>query len=93
LAPIGLVGHVAPTLMQWMSLFGIGALAFFAQYFMTEAYRFAPAHVVSPMAWFTVLWNTLQGIVFLNESLSWIQVLGFLLVALGVYVTTRLEKV
>lgn len=61
-----------------------------AQLFLTNAYRLAPAVVVAPMTYSSMLWGTLFGFIFFDEIPTWQLGIGALLViSAGLYIIYR----
>ena len=52
---------VTPSPSQWALLLFIGILGGLAQYVMTDAYRHAPAAVLAPFGYGTILWSVVLG--------------------------------
>ncbi len=58
---------VTPTASAWVLLVLLGVTSFFSQFLMTEAYRRAPASLVSPFFYATLLWTTGIGYIAWDE--------------------------
>lgn len=93
-APVTLVQYATPTTVQWLSLLGFGVFALGGQFFITSAYRYAPAGEVSVYGYATVIFSALLGAVFLGERPDWLSVTGIILVigsALYLYRADRVQ--
>ena len=66
-----LIGQfVMPSMMELVQLSMIGVFALIAQLLMTNAYHFAPASQLSIYTYMNIIFSTLWGVLFWNESLS-----------------------
>ncbi len=66
-----LIGQfVMPNMMELVQLTMIGVFALIAQLLMTNAYHFAPASQLSIYTYMNIIFSTLWGVLFWNESLS-----------------------
>ncbi len=66
-----LIGQfVMPSMMELFQLSMIGVFALIAQLLMTNAYRYAPASQLSIYTYMNIIFSTLWGVLFWNESLS-----------------------
>lgn len=76
-------GFVWPDFVAWLWLIGVGIGSFYGQLWMTIALRRAPASLISPFSYITPLLSFLFGMMFWNERLTLISVLGAFLIVLG----------
>lgn len=68
----------------------MSALGFLGGLFIIAAYRTAPAIIVAPMQYSQIIWATLYGFLFFNESLDQYTVIGTLvIIASGLYIVLR----
>lgn len=58
---------VWPTPMDWVLLVALGVGGGLGQLFLTQSYKLAPAVVVAPMIYSTMIWGTLFGYIFYDE--------------------------
>ena len=54
-------GWVWPTAGEWALGLALGVVASAGQYLMVQAYRFAPASLLAPFSYTSLLWSTLLG--------------------------------
>lgn len=71
---------IQPNLFQWGALIGLGVTGTIAQLLMTYAYKQAPASIVSPYTFATVLFSALWGGLFWGEIPDIWSFLGALLI-------------
>lgn len=75
-----------PTPEDWSILLLLGVISVFSQLWTTEAYRYAPAAVVSPYFYATLLWTVIIGYAIWGEIPGILVIAGsLLLVAAGIY--------
>jgi drug/metabolite transporter (DMT)-like permease len=79
-APLAVATFRAPTVREWGLLVAAGLCASLGQYAMTQAYRYAPAGVVSTMGLLNPMYGVALGATLFNEWLSPAQWLGFAIV-------------
>lgn len=85
---------VMPTPKEWMGLLGIGITASLGQFFITYAYRFAPATEISVYNYTSVVFALiLDWLVFadLPDTWSWIGCIGIISVAIALFIYNRRE--
>jgi drug/metabolite transporter (DMT)-like permease len=80
--PMPLVWQM-PNATDFMWLASCGVLAGIGQYFLTRAYQFAPAAVVSPFDYTAILWAILFGFLFWHEMPSLHIIIGSVIVVLA----------
>jgi len=56
-----------PTPWEWVGLIAIGLIGGLSQLSMTQAYRHAPASVLAPFGYSSILWSTLFGYLLWSE--------------------------
>ncbi|MCB1491947.1 MAG: DMT family transporter [Rhodobiaceae bacterium] len=61
-------GWIMPNGEQALGLIGIGALGGAAQMILTHSYRFAPASILAPFHYLSMLWSIAAGYLFFEES-------------------------
>ncbi len=87
--PPTLIQYQAPTTYQWLALTGFGLFALGGQYFITTAYKYAPAGEISIYGYSTVIFSALLGNLVLSEMpdlWSWI---GIAIVLLSAFILYR----
>ena len=89
-APIALPVWVAPTTLQWLLLTAVGLLNALAQYLIIRAFLLAPASILAPFSYSTIVWATLIGAIVFNTLPDLPTVIGtIVLVVAGLYVWHR----
>jgi drug/metabolite transporter (DMT)-like permease len=83
-APLAAIDYHSPTTAQWIDLLLMGSAATLGQLMMTQAYRFAPAGVVSMMGLMNPVFGVALGIGLFHESIGVLQWAGILLVAVAI---------
>lgn len=79
--PLAALNFQAPTLAQSIELLFMGGFATLGQVTMTEAYRHAPAGLVSALSLLSAVFSAILGWVVFGERLVWMQWIGMLLLA------------
>lgn len=82
----------APENNEWIWLILVGVFTQVGQFFMTRSYQEAETKLVSGISYAGIIWGTGFGLFLFNETYSWIQYLGMLLVLLGMYLNIRLNR-
>ncbi len=72
-----------PTAYEWLLLAAVGVGSFYGQLWMTIAFRRAPASLISPFSYMTPLLSFVYGLVFFNERLSAVSLIGAGLIIAG----------
>jgi drug/metabolite transporter (DMT)-like permease len=83
-APFALPGFSAPTPREWLLLAAVGGASVVAQLLMTWAYRWVTNLQAGVISQLTVVISMLLGVVFLDDRLTPVQVLGCALTLGGV---------
>jgi drug/metabolite transporter (DMT)-like permease len=79
-----------PTLIELTALIAIGVLGGASHIMLTESYRYAPASVVAPFDYTSMLWAFLIGYIFLGEVTTVYLFVGAgIVVASGLFVIWR----
>lgn len=81
-----------PTLTELILLLGIGLFTQLAQIYMTKAYMAEPAAKISHFNYLTSFYAWISGMIFFNEHLNWISLVGLLIVFVGIYFSTYFSK-
>lgn len=74
----------------WLVVVGVGALA--AHYFMSQALKLADATVVIPMDFLRLPLIALVGVIFYNEALDWLVLVGAVVMLVGNWWNIRVEQ-
>lgn len=83
-------GWVTPTWPELTALVTIGIFGGLAHIFLTESYRHAPASLVAPFDYTSMLWALLLGFVVFGEVPSWLVFIGAGIIAgAGLFVIWR----
>lgn len=86
-------GWVMPDLREGAILVGLGLIAGIGQILLTQSYRYAPASVVAPFEYTTMLWALLLGYIFFSEVPQFIVLFGAaIVIAAGLFVIYRERK-
>lgn len=86
-------GWVTPSPGDFLALIGIGVFGGMGQTLITESLRYAPASVVAPFGYASMLWSTLIGYLWLDELPAAIVFLGAaIVIASGLFVIWREHK-
>jgi drug/metabolite transporter (DMT)-like permease len=79
-----------PTVKDFLMLAFMGLGGGIAQLFLTNAYRLAPAVVVAPMSYSSMLWGMLFGFMFFNEKPTMqLTIGGAIIIAAGLFIIYR----
>ena len=75
---------------DWALLIAIGLIGGVGQIFITHAFRCAPAAIVSPFQYTSILWGLIFGYAFFGDLPDAIMLLGAaIVVASGLYILYR----
>jgi drug/metabolite transporter (DMT)-like permease len=83
-APFAIASYKAPTPRQWLLLAAVGATSVAAQLLMTHAYRWVTNLQAGVIMQLTVVLSMLIGVLFLDDRLTQLQLLGSALTLAGV---------
>lgn len=86
--PYILTNWVTPNLIEFIGLIGIGLLTQLAQIFMTKAYLIEKASKISHFSYLTSVYAYFTGVIFFNESLDGLPMLGLILIIVGVILSS-----
>lgn len=81
-----------PSMMELVLLIMIGIATQIAQVFMTKAYMLEPASKITHFNYLTSFYAWLTGIIFFNEYLNTLSLVGLSLVFIGIYFSTRFSS-
>lgn len=79
---------VRPNFNEFMGLIGIGILTQLAQIFMTKAYMLERASKISQFSYLTSVYAYITGIIFFNEHMNSMGLLGLFLIIIGLFCTS-----
>jgi len=89
-AAMPFVWHLPTSMGEVWMVVAFGIIGTFGQVFQLQAYRMAPAAVISPFQYATILWGLALGWFIWGEWPSWTDLLGAgIVVASGLYVLWR----
>lgn len=94
------VSALAATWFGWSRLtseslpyiLGIGATGLLAQLTMTHAYHVGRKFTVAALSYLTVVFSAIYGVIFLGESIGWLEILGIMAVILAGIVSSVPDK-
>ena len=89
--PPTLLQFQMPTVAQWLALVGFGLFALGGQFFITNAYKYAPAGEISIYGYSTVIFSALLGNLFLAEMPDLWSWLGIGIVLLSAFFLYRVN--
>jgi drug/metabolite transporter (DMT)-like permease len=87
--PLLIPNWVTPTLEEFFALIGIGILTQIAQVFMTKAYMQEKASKISHFNYLTSVYAFFTGIIFFNEYLNTLSLIGLSLTFVGIIFSTK----
>jgi len=71
---------------------GVGIVAGTAQFFLFQAYRYAPVSTISPFEYTILAWALVWGLVFWGEIPAPTSVLGMVIIVVAGALLTRYER-
>ncbi|GAB5377291.1 MAG: DMT family transporter [Acuticoccus sp.] len=80
LLPLTLGGD-APTLLELVLFLAIGAMGFGGHFFITAAYREAPASILAPINYLHIFWAGILGVVVFGHFPDTLALIGILMIA------------
>lgn len=89
---IGMGEWRMPINSEWIWLTLTGVFTQVGQFFMTRAYQEAETRLVSGISYAGILWGTGFGLLLFNESYSFIQYLGMIMVLAGMVLNVRSNR-
>jgi drug/metabolite transporter (DMT)-like permease len=79
-----------PSLLQWLLLMWLGLLGAVGHFFMIKAFEKAPASLLAPFSYTSLVWATLLGFVLFRDLPdAWTIVGGIIIFLSGIYVIKR----
>jgi len=76
----------------WALIIGVGVSSFFFQLFLTKALRHAPARLITPFSYLSVVFTALADWLLWNQGLTWLAIIGMILVIGGAILTVVIGK-
>lgn len=80
---------VIPNFFQWTQLISLGFAGIVYQWFITAAFKFAPAGEVSIYSYSSIIFSVIIGFLFWSEFPDFTTVIGILSIVLGAYIILR----
>ena len=75
---------------------GLDTISWFVKFlfsiFLTEAFRHAPARIIAPFNYFSVVFAAIISWIVWNTSIHWFTITGIVLVIIGAGLTTLLSR-
>jgi drug/metabolite transporter (DMT)-like permease len=87
--PFLIPNWVTPTWFELLGLLAIGVSTQIAQVFMTKAYMAEKASKISHFNYLTCVYAFLTGIIFFNEQLNWISLVGMFCILISVTFSSK----
>lgn len=81
-----------PQGIEWLWMSAMGIVGYFGQYFMTKALQIVESNKITPFYYLEVIFTLLLGLFFINESYTWISVLGISLILIGLILNVLYKK-
>ena len=79
-----------PTLNAWLLFAGLGAFGGIGHYFLTKAYEYGPAAVISPFNYLRLVGATIMGYIIFGDFPDHYTIVGAsIIVACGLYIAHR----
>ena len=83
-----------PSLKQWVILAWMGFLGTLGHYFLIKAFEIAPASMLAPFSYTSILWSTLLGFILFGDFPDgWTIAGAVIIISSGLYVTQRERRV
>ena len=83
---------VTPNIEELVGLIGIGLLTQLAQIFMTKAYMLEKASKISQFSYLTSVYAYLTGIIFFDEHMGTMSLIGLLLILIGLFFSSYFSE-
>ena len=78
-----------PDTINFFLLLAIGVCTQVAQVFMTKAYMLEKASKISHYNYLTTFWAFISGLIFFDEHLNYMSIIGLFVIFIGIYFTAR----
>jgi drug/metabolite transporter (DMT)-like permease len=79
-----------PTLQQWFILAWMGLLGTMGHYFLIKAFEIAPASMLAPFSYTSILWSTVLGFVLFGDFPDgWTIAGAVIIISSGLYIVQR----
>ena len=84
-------GHlfVTPTSQEWIFLLLVAACGGMGQYFMTRAFSYASATIITPWNYFEIVFSAIAGAVFLSQLSEPTAIFGIVLIVISALLINR----
>lgn len=91
--PFMIFGHfTVPNLLQLVRLISLGLVGTLYQWFMTSAYKYAPAGEVSIYSYSSIVFSSLFGVIFWEEYPEVMTIIGMVSIIFGAYIIFKKDK-
>lgn len=80
LTPFALWAWSPPSFIQWLLLFAVALLGLSSQLCLTRAFALAPASIIAPFSYTSIVWSILFGAIFFNELPTTRETIGILFI-------------
>ncbi len=77
---------------EWLVLMSLGAFGYFAQLYMTKAMQIGETNQITPFKYLEVVFTTIVGLLWFNETYSFYILLGMLIIILGLTLNLIFKK-
>lgn len=76
-----------------LQLLGLGVAGTFYQWFVSKAYKYAPASQVSIYSYTSIIFSSLLGILFWEEYLVVTTIAGIVIIVIGAYLIYHKDRI
>jgi drug/metabolite transporter (DMT)-like permease len=84
----------APTLLQWLLMIGSGVMGALGHLCLIRAFRLAPASVLAPFSYSSMVWATLLGLLIWHDwPDTWTWIGASLIIGSGLYIFHRENRI
>lgn len=87
---------ITPVGLEWLSLLSLGLFGYFGQIYMTKALQISETNKVAPLKYIEVLFTIIIGLVWFEESYTYVSIIGISLIiaalTLNVIISKRKKK-
>lgn len=77
---------------EWLVLMSLGVFGYFAQLYMTKAMQIGETNQITPFKYLEVVFTTIVGLLWFNETYSFYILLGMLIIILGLTLNLIFKK-
>jgi len=82
-----------PNSQELFILLSLGVFGYFGQYYMTKALQGSETNMVAPLKYIEVIFTMLIGVIWLDESYTFIGVIAILLIITGLTLNVFSRKI